>query len=85
MTDDERPEEPDNHYGDLRDVRSELIDEHQRLKAAANSPDDPQVEQAGIRYVEGKRDATLAAVSEIEDLLTEWNETDDRDGGDGAD
>lgn len=79
MTDDE----PDNHYGDLRAVYVTLIEEHQSLKAKINRDDYDDTythEKHQREHDKGRRDATLEAVQEIEALLNEWNDADDRDG-----
>lgn len=77
---DQAPEEPDNHYGDLRGVRMALIDDHQRLKAKANDEDGP--EDAAWHHTKGKADGVLEGIQQVESLLREWNDRDDRDGAD---
>lgn len=69
-----------DHYDDLQDVRLRLIDEHQKMKSYVNEGEDPQ--DIGIRYAEGKRDGLIEAISQVEDVLNDWNDRDDRDGSD---
>lgn len=76
-------DDPDNHYGDLRGMRMELIEEHRRLKAKVNNDeyDDTYRHQQDQReYDKGKRDGVLEGIQQVEELLREWNDRDDRDG-----
>lgn len=76
-------DEPDTHYGDLREVRNELIDTHRGLKAriASDEYDGSYIRQQRRQAEDvGRRDGLIEAISEIEDVLNEWIERDDRDG-----
>lgn len=80
MTDD------DNHYSELQEVRMELIDRHEALKAKVNRDEyedneyGPATARSKKARDEGKRDATLRSISMIEDVLNDWADRDDRDG-----
>lgn len=60
-------ETPANHYTELRNRYVELIHRHQELRAT-EGPKSPQTIELGD------------AIRELEDLLNEWNDRDDRDG-----
>lgn len=72
----------DDHYDDLQEARMELIDEHQQAKATVNRLDKSE---SPVNYsaAYGRQEALIQAIGEIEDVLNDWIDRDDRDGGDG--
>lgn len=73
MTDDE------NHYTELQGVYKELIDRHEYVKNTLHDPPNCLLSE-DIQKMEGRKEGLLESISEIEDLLNEWHDRDDRDG-----
>lgn len=81
MSDDH--EEPDNHYGELREVYTGLIDDHREAKQEARDlKRQRERNHPSVAAAQAREKALIGAISEVEDLLNDWNARDDRDGSD---
>lgn len=58
----------ENHYTELQEVYRKLIDKREESKSTYR------------RNQKGREVGLLEAISEIEELLNEWHDRDDRDG-----
>lgn len=74
-------DQPESRYEQLREVYKDLIDEHEEVKSELREGFEDEV-GGDIRevHLNGKKSGLIEAISEIEELLNQWDREDSNDG-----